>query len=241
MGRNNSQPEKEQTSNKKPQSKDKKGKGNDQALAALKLGSGSLGTLSSPQSKMKAKERKKIEKIMEEFKSTYPELQTDQDFNPLTMDLAISQGLHIDFVRETAKIQLQFTPILKKSSLLEVKLLYLKKEFWRNSYEVWSHINNQQLMIVNSSGDEYRVNSLPATCGYSEFVLKVDKKSSGRPTSSVRTDPENHQAHPLSVAGKWRPCGGPFLRHFPLLQQPNLHLLLLGLLQAEIGEAGNRG
>lgn len=218
MGTNNSQPEKERASNKRPESKDKKGKGNGQALAALKLSSGSLGTLFSPNPKMKAKERKKIEKIMEEFKSTYPELQTDQDFNPLTMDLAISQGLHIDYVRETAKIQLQFTPILKKSSLLEVKLLYLKKEFWRNSYEVWSHINNQQLMIVNSHGDEYRVNSLPATCGYSEFVLKVDKKSSGRHQSSVRTDSENHQAHPLSVTGKRRACGGPCRRQFPFLQ-----------------------
>ena len=127
---------------------------------------------------LKKKEKKMVEKIIEEFKSTYPELQKDEDFNPLTMDLAISQGLHINYKRETTKINLNFTPILKKSSLLEVKLLQVEKFFWKNEYKVINYLDKKTFMTIKTTSNGYLATDLP--CEYSEFELERNPDGKSR-------------------------------------------------------------
>ncbi len=167
MGNNNSQPSNPEQNLNQNQESTKQSQG-----SKLKKQSTISESQWNLREDLKKKERIKIEKMIEEFKSVYPELQKDSDLNPLTMNLAISQGLHINFSREATKINLQFIPILKKSSLLEVKLLHLvKPEFWANKYDVVSYMHKFKLMTIEATRQGFSITNLPTDCGLSKFEL----------------------------------------------------------------------
>lgn len=248
MGSNNSKQKNELYADEQNTAQHADGKKNKQSLP-IKASSSLNESQFNLNPNLKKKERKKIEKLVEEFKSIYPELQNDGDFNPLTMDLAISQGLHINYVREATRIRLQFTPILKKSSLLEVKLLHLEKEFWRREYKVVSYLTEESLMTISVSGKGYRVSDLPKSCGYPEFELERVPDGDGKHQLTFSQEQKRARSDTTEIGHRVRAepardakCrsdrkGRKGKNQQYILQRPSFQLLLLEYFKAETGES----